>query len=135
MHGGPCPGGKMYHVESLIEAARRELEEETQLIALCLDWLFEFAGRNTLYRVCFAPIAAAASLRTAREIPRCRSFRAEQLIDLPVSAWPRGVSKGFVGAVSAESGGARCVGAPDYDGLMGIAAGQCVCAFGASRSG
>ncbi|WP_081084434.1 NUDIX domain-containing protein [Burkholderia territorii] len=84
------PGGKVCRVESPIEAARRELEEETQLVALRLDWLFEFAGKNTLHQVFVAHLAALASPRASHEIARCRWFRAEQIIELPLSASTRG---------------------------------------------
>jgi 8-oxo-dGTP diphosphatase len=85
------PGGKVNRIESPIEAAHRELEEETQLIALRLDWLFEFAGKNTLHQVFFAHVAVCATPRASREIARCRWFRAEHIAELPASLSTRGI--------------------------------------------
>jgi len=51
------PGGRIHRGEAPHEAALRELEEETMLVANELMYLFQFSGFNTLHKVFFADVA------------------------------------------------------------------------------
>ena len=54
--GWALPGGRIRRDEAPHEAASRELEEETTLVADELTYLFQFDGFNTKHYVFFAEV-------------------------------------------------------------------------------
>jgi 8-oxo-dGTP diphosphatase len=74
------PGGRICRDEAPHEAALRELEEETTLVADELMYLFRFDGFNTQHQVFFAEVgsdltAPATKLRSAVGSRRSKSRR------------------------------------------------------------
>lgn len=68
------PGGRIGRGEAPHEAARRELEEETTLVATGLMYLFQFSGFNTQHQVFFADVEQHAIALPSNEIAKCRWF-------------------------------------------------------------
>ncbi|WP_080402732.1 NUDIX hydrolase [Burkholderia ubonensis] len=85
------PGGKIRRGESPDDAARRELEEETQLVVRDLTWLFEFRGRNTEHQVFDALIARDAVARASQEIMGCQWLDTVQIAKMPTSVATRSI--------------------------------------------
>src|SRR5258707_7716367 len=65
------PGGRIRRDEAPHEAALRELEEETTLVADELMYLFQFNGFNTQHQVFFAEVASDLTAQPRNEIARC----------------------------------------------------------------
>ncbi|PXX26226.1 8-oxo-dGTP diphosphatase [Burkholderia pyrrocinia] len=68
------PGGRPKPGESLSDAARRELAEETGLVCRNLRYLFRAAGKHKLHHVFLADLDAHAIARPSREIAHCAWF-------------------------------------------------------------
>lgn len=66
------PGGKPEHGETLINAAQRELAEETGLDGLELRFLFRFDGSNTVHHVFRAHVPLSKVPVPGREIGLCQ---------------------------------------------------------------
>lgn len=94
------PGGKAEGTESWIDTARRELEEETAMVARQLTWLFQFGGANTVHHVFAAQVPEQVAPRPCNEIARCRWFRVTKLAALDVSV----STKSIVGIAFAIKG-------------------------------
>jgi 8-oxo-dGTP diphosphatase len=89
------PGGRIRRDETPLEAARRELSEETTLAAIELTYLFQFTGFNTLHDVFFADIAHHASVQPNNEITKCRWFAPVKIATLSASIPTRGIVELF----------------------------------------
>ncbi|MGC2967836.1 NUDIX hydrolase [Paraburkholderia aspalathi] len=89
------PGGRIRRDETPLEAARRELVEETTLVAGELTYLFQFTGFNTLHYVFFADVAHHASVQPSNEIAKCRWFAPVKIATLSASIPTRGIVELF----------------------------------------
>ncbi|NPT58448.1 NUDIX hydrolase [Paraburkholderia elongata] len=89
------PGGRIRRDETPLEAALRELSEETTLAAIELTYLFQFTGFNTLHHVFFADVAHHASVQPSNEIVKCRWFAPVKIATLSASIPTRGIVELF----------------------------------------
>jgi 8-oxo-dGTP diphosphatase len=89
------PGGRIRRDEAPYEAALRELEEETTLVADGLMYLFQFSGFNTLHHVFFADVALHSTAQPSNEIARCRWFAPVKIATLSASVPTRGIVELF----------------------------------------
>lgn len=79
------PGGTIARDESPVEAARRELSEETCLEGYGLDYLFQFGGLNKRHHVFVSVLPDDARAEPSNEILRCRWFRPGKIATLITS--------------------------------------------------
>ncbi|WP_084162786.1 NUDIX hydrolase [Paraburkholderia bannensis] len=79
------PGGTIRRDESPVEAARRELAEETMLDGCELGYLFQFGGLNKRHHVFFSVLPDDARPTPNNEIQRCRWFRPRKVATLITS--------------------------------------------------
>ena len=79
------PGGKPHRGESLSDAARRELAEETSIVCHDIRPVFQFAGGNKQHHVFVADIEASAIARPAQEIVRCAWFDRQAIASIDCS--------------------------------------------------
>ncbi len=79
------PGGTIARDESPVEAARRELSEETCLEGYGLDYLFQFGGLNKRHHVFVSVLPDDARAEPSNEILRCRWFRPRKIATLIAS--------------------------------------------------
>ncbi len=79
------PGGKPRSSETLSDAARRELTEETGIVCRAVRPLFQFAGGNKQHHVFVADIEASAIARPAQEIARCAWFDRQAIASIDCS--------------------------------------------------
>lgn len=80
------PGGKLKPDETILQAASRELLEETHLDAVELHYLFAFVGARTRHHVFLARLPHDPAPAPGREIARCGWFDVARLARLPTSA-------------------------------------------------
>ncbi|WP_316682583.1 NUDIX hydrolase [Ralstonia flaminis] len=79
------PGGKPHRGETLGDAARRELAEETGIVCRDVRPLFQFAGGNKHHHVFVADIEASAIARPAEEIAHCAWFDRQAIASIDCS--------------------------------------------------
>jgi 8-oxo-dGTP diphosphatase len=89
------PGGKIRRDEAPHEAASRELEEETTLVADELMYLFQFNGFNTQHHVFFAEVGPHPAAQPSNEIARCRWFAPGKIATLSASVPTRRIVELF----------------------------------------
>lgn len=89
------PGGRIHRDEAPHEAAARELEEETTLVAEGLMYLFQFSGFNTIHHVFFADVAPHAQAQPSNEIAKCRWFAPVKIATLSASVPTHGIVELF----------------------------------------
>lgn len=99
------PGGRIRRDEASHEAALRELEEETTLVADELMYLFQFNGFNTQHQVFFAEVASDLTAQPRNEIARCTWFAPVKIATLSASVPTRGIVELFF----------RHIGVPEPD--------------------
>jgi 8-oxo-dGTP diphosphatase len=79
------PGGTIRRGESPVDAAQRELIEETTLEGHELGYLFQFGGLNKRHHVFFLILPEDARPEPSNEILRCRWFRPVKVSTLMTS--------------------------------------------------
>lgn len=79
------PGGRIKRDEAPTDAARRELQEETGLVATHVVHLFQFGGLSTHHHVFLASVPAHAVAEPMNEIARCRWFAPTKIATLSAS--------------------------------------------------
>lgn len=79
------PGGTIRRAESPIEAARRELIEETTLDVEGFRFLFEFGGLAKRHHVFLVDLAGDMAPTASNEIARCRWIRPKQVSNVVTS--------------------------------------------------
>jgi 8-oxo-dGTP diphosphatase len=104
------PGGRIRRDEAPHEAALRELEEETRLVADGLMYLFQFNGFNTQHHVFFAEVGSDLTAQASNEIAKCRWFAPVKIATLSASVPTRGIVQLFF----------RHIGVPEPDDVSRI---------------
>ncbi|WP_027796002.1 NUDIX hydrolase [Paraburkholderia acidipaludis] len=79
------PGGTIKRSESPLEAAYRELEEETTIAGHALAYLFQFGGINKRHHVFFAELPRDTRPEPQNEIVQCRWFKPAKILTLAAS--------------------------------------------------
>lgn len=91
------PGGTIKRSESPLEAARRELEEETTLVETTLTYVFQFGGLTKRHHVFFLDLSEDdASAEPCNEISQCRWFSPTKICTLSASVPTRGIVSLFL---------------------------------------
>ncbi|UBM07910.1 NUDIX hydrolase [Cupriavidus metallidurans] len=79
------PGGRPNKNETFADAAGRELQEETSVIARGFGFLFQVIGATTVHHVFVANIGKSAVPKPSKEIDRCQWFTQSELREIVVS--------------------------------------------------
>ena len=79
------PGGTIKRSESPLDAARRELQEETSLVGAEVTYLFQFGGLSKRHLVFFVDLPQDASPEPCNEISKCRWFSPTKISTLITS--------------------------------------------------
>jgi 8-oxo-dGTP diphosphatase len=79
------PGGTIKRAELPLDAARRELEEETSLVEAEVAYLFHFGGLSKRHLVFFVDAPQGACPEPGNEISRCRWFSPTKISTLVTS--------------------------------------------------
>lgn len=94
------PGGRREPGETLVEAARRELAEETTLDLRDLTFLFRLDGNNTTHHVFAVDVPSSKTVVPGREIALCEWIEPSDMTVLPVGKATRTIVGRFLGAPS-----------------------------------
>lgn len=97
------PGGTIRRGESPVDAARRELIEETTLEGPEFGYLFRFGGLNKRHHVFFLTLPEDARPEPANEILRCRWFRPRKVSMLVTSVPTREIVNLLFGCEATNS--------------------------------
>ncbi|WP_084162151.1 NUDIX hydrolase [Paraburkholderia bannensis] len=95
------PGGRIRRGETPHEAALRELQEETTLIAAELSYMLQFRGFNTLHHVFLANVAHHSIAQPSNEIVQCKWFAPVKIATLSTSVPTRGIVELLCGHLAA----------------------------------
>ncbi|MBI0325671.1 NUDIX hydrolase [Burkholderia plantarii] len=79
------PGGTIHSGESPLDAARRELYEETRLDDIALHYAFQFGGLTKRHHVFIADVPRGRKAIASNEITDCRWFGRTRFATLAVS--------------------------------------------------
>ncbi|WP_175795876.1 NUDIX hydrolase [Burkholderia anthina] len=79
------PGGTIKAGETPLDAAHRELWEETGLVGLNLTYAMHFGGFSKLHHVFIAELGADLKPQANNEITRCKLFRHDTIAKLRAS--------------------------------------------------
>ncbi|KVW75492.1 NUDIX hydrolase [Burkholderia cepacia] len=79
------PGGTIKADEAPLEAAHRELWEETGLIGLDLTYAMHFGGLSKLHHVFIGELRSDLKPQASNEIARCKLFRHDAIAQLRAS--------------------------------------------------
>ncbi|NUY29420.1 NUDIX domain-containing protein [Paraburkholderia sp. JPY303] len=90
------PGGTIKRLETPLDAARRELEEETNVVEIHLTYLFQFGGLNKRHHVFLAEFARDISPEPGNEIAQCRWFTPIKIETLSASIPTRAIVGLFI---------------------------------------
>ena len=85
------PGGTIRRTESPLEAARRELAEETTLDVEALSYLFQFGGLSKRHHVFLVDLPPDADPKAGNEIAHCHWFPPGRVASLITSVPTRGI--------------------------------------------
>ncbi|MEK6293350.1 MAG: NUDIX hydrolase [Paraburkholderia tropica] len=97
------PGGTISRGETPLEAAARELIEETSLEGHALDYVFQFGGLNKRHHVFFTLLPDDARPKPSNEIVSCRWFRPRMVGTLVASVPTRQIVALLFGAAGTAS--------------------------------
>ena len=90
------PGGRAKRDEELVEAATRELKEETRLVAEDIRYAFQFRGLRTRHFVFVATVSSDAEPTPSNEIARCGWLRLHELAAMQASVPTKGIAAIFL---------------------------------------
>ncbi|MGU7780020.1 NUDIX hydrolase [Burkholderia sp. PU8-34] len=79
------PGGSIKRGETPLEAAHRELSEETALVGLALTYAVQFGGLAKLHHVFVTEVPVDLEPRARNEIVHCKWFAPDRLEALRAS--------------------------------------------------
>ncbi|AOJ94487.1 NUDIX hydrolase [Burkholderia multivorans] len=79
------PGGTIRRGETPLQAAQRELAEETRLEGLALNYAVQFGGLRKVHHVFVTDVPKRLVPRASNEIVRCKWFAIERLETLHTS--------------------------------------------------
>ncbi|KVV51797.1 NUDIX hydrolase [Burkholderia territorii] len=79
------PGGTIKRSETPLDAAHRELLEETGIVGQNLVYSMQFTGLAKVHHVFFAEVGAEQTPQASNEIERCKWFRIDDVDALRAS--------------------------------------------------
>ncbi|MGN7979631.1 NUDIX hydrolase [Burkholderia sp. 22313] len=79
------PGGTIKRAETPLEAAHRELQEETGITGQALVYSMQFTGLAKVHHVFFAEVGPDLVPQANNEIERCKWFRIDSVDELRAS--------------------------------------------------